>query len=150
MPTQPAVTLLQALHDLASLGQPRICAAGEAVHRQGMMPEGIVWVRQGRLRLETTASSGKTLVLGTVASGEILGLDAALASNPFHCTSIALEPCELLLIPREQFLRLLENTPGARLEVLHLLSTDLCAQHRRIRHLNACGPDCAEDGCCAS
>lgn len=145
MEAQHGTLLLQALQELTSKEQSLTCDTGEAAYREGCMPEGVVLLRKGSLRLETRSSQDTPFVLGVIRGGGIVGLDAVFASRPCQCSAIAVEPSELVLVPKERFVRLLDEIPGARLEVLRLLSSDLCAQHRRIRHLSCCKPTSVSD-----
>jgi CRP/FNR family transcriptional regulator, cyclic AMP receptor protein len=57
-----------------------------------------------------------------MAQGEVFGEVALLDGGPRSATCTAVEPCELLMIERAQFLELLETSPAITIKLLDVLA----------------------------
>lgn len=79
---------------------------------------------QGKAQLSITSTTGKTLILGIVEPGEVLGMAAATADRPYQWTAETLRPCHLSLVNREDFLLFLKERGDARLQAVRHLSSD--------------------------
>ena len=104
--------------------QPR-----QVVLRKGDPALQIYVILAGRLKAITAGGDGKQAALSIMGPGEVFGEVAVLDGEPRSATISALEPCELLLIQRNDFFYFLERTPGAAIELLKVLA-------RRLRRLS--------------
>jgi CRP-like cAMP-binding protein len=75
-------------------------------------------------------------VLGIMAQGEVFGEVALLDGGVRSATCTTIEPCELLLVEREQFMELLHSTPSIAVKLLHVLA-------QRLRRLSQRSEDAA-------
>jgi hypothetical protein len=91
---------------------------------EGDMARGEHILCQGRAELLTTNSDRKSLILKIAQSGEILGLNSALAGRPYEITVETLQPCQLAYIGREDFLTFIPDHADPCLEVAHHLGRD--------------------------
>ncbi|HEX5130092.1 MAG TPA: Crp/Fnr family transcriptional regulator, partial [Usitatibacter sp.] len=64
-----------------------------------------------RLRAYVSDASGREAVLSIMGPGEYFG-EVALDEGPRSASVITLEPCKLLVIPRNEFARFLETHPA--------------------------------------
>ena len=117
------------LDALASLAvrvryQPR-----QVVLRKGDPAIQIYVILSGRLKAITAGGEGKQAALSIMGPGEVFGEVALLDGEPRSATISALEPCELLIIQRNDFFHFLERNPSAAIELLKVLA-------RRLRRLS--------------
>jgi hypothetical protein len=77
--------------------------AGAVLFVEGQSPRGIYMLCKGRVKLSTTSSDGKTLILKIVQPGEVLGLHASVSNTPYEITAETGQPCQLNFIKREGF-----------------------------------------------
>jgi len=85
-------------------------------------------IAKGTLKIALRYEDGREIILTLLGVGDYFGELALLDGEPRSADAIAVEPCELLLLPRDVFLRFIEESPGAALRLLEALG----AQFRRL------------------
>jgi glucose-6-phosphate 1-dehydrogenase len=95
------------LNALALAFEPRAVAAGEVVIEQGERSGDVYVVCLGQLAVEGQEGHRP----GTLGDGDCFGEIAALHDQPRSATVRALTPCDLLVLRRGDFLRVLEDFP---------------------------------------
>ena len=68
--------------------------AGAIIFMEGQPARGVYVVRQGRVKLLTTNSEGRTLILKIARPGEALGLNSVITGKPYDVTAEILQPTE--------------------------------------------------------
>lgn len=111
---------------------------GAVVMMEGQAVRGVYVVCQGRVKLMTTNSEGKTLIVKIAQPGEVLGLQAAVIGQPYELTAETLQPSQLAFIPRDQFLRFLKMHGDACLRATQHLSNDCQGAYEVIRSIGLC------------
>lgn len=109
--------------------------AGAVLFVEGQSPRGIYMLCKGRVKLSTTSSDGKTLILKIAQPGEVLGLHATVSSTPYEITAETGQPCQLNFIKRDDFLRFLQAHGDACLKAAQHLSRDCQSAYQQIRSL---------------
>lgn len=105
---------------------------GSALFMQGQPAEGIYMLCQGRVKLCTYSSDGKTLILGIVEPGEVLGLSAVISDAEHEVTAEVLEPCQVNFVRKRDFMRFLSECPDGGINALLQLSRNYNAAHTQI------------------
>jgi CRP/FNR family cyclic AMP-dependent transcriptional regulator len=104
--------------------------AGEELWHEGEPGGRLGFLLAGRLQLKKdTEFKGKQVVVGVLAPGAVVGELSFLEGNPSPLTVAALEDCQLVLLPRQDFARLEKNHPDL---ALSLLKSVLQAASRRL------------------
>jgi CRP/FNR family transcriptional regulator, cyclic AMP receptor protein len=111
---------------------------GAIVLMEGQAARGIYIVCQGRVKLMTTNSEGKTLIVKIAQPGEILGLQSVVTGKPYELTVETLQPSQLAFISCDQFLRFLKTHGDACLRATQHLSQDCQAAYDVIRSIGLC------------
>ncbi len=111
---------------------------GAIVLMEGQAARGIYIVCQGRVKLMTTNSEGKTLIVKIAAPGEVLGLQSVVTGNPYELTVETLQPSQLAYISCEQFLKLIKTHGDACLRATQHLSQDCESAYDVIRSIGLC------------
>lgn len=110
------------LGKIAALARTRSCSTRQVVVTQGEPADALFAIIKGRLKVASSGPDGRDMVLGIMAEGEVFGEVALLDGGLRSATCTAVEPCELLVVERAQFLELLEQSPGIAVKLLHVLS----------------------------
>ena len=76
----------------------------------------------GAVKIIRRSLDGRELILSLIAPGEYFGELSLLDGEPRSADAVALEASELLVLPRDTFLRTLETTPSAAIRLLASLS----------------------------
>ena len=124
------------LASIAAVSRERTCKKGEVLVRQGDPCGDLFSVLQGRLKVGSLAGEDAEVLLSVVGPGEVFGEIALLDEEPRSATVVALEPCRLLIVPRDAFRPLLRQLPALALRLLQILA-------RHVRRLSARTEDAA-------
>jgi CRP-like cAMP-binding protein len=100
-------------------------AKGQAVFHQGEAGTSLYLIESGAVKILITTPEGKGLVLRLLGPGDFFGELSLLDGEPRSADAIAQEPCELLLLRREDFLRFLEARPTVAARLLAAVSRRL-------------------------
>lgn len=125
------VPLLQSLSDaelrnVASLSTKRRVRAREVVVQQSEPGNELFVLVSGHLKVVSTDPEGRDAGLNVLGPGEVFGEVALLDGGPRSATIVALnEPCELLVIRRENWLRFLRESPDTAVQLLGVLAARL-------------------------
>jgi len=109
--------------------------AGAIIFMEGQPARGVYVVRQGRVKLLTTNSEGRTLILKIAKPGDALGLNSVITGKPYDVTAEILQPAELAFIPRADFLNFITLHGDACLHFASLLSRDCRAAYEVARSI---------------
>jgi CRP-like cAMP-binding protein len=111
-----------------------LCVRQRFVGRQIVLRKGdpalqLFVIARGRLKAVTPGGAGREAALSIMGPGEVFGEVALFDGEPRSATITALEPGELLCLPRNDFLRFLERSPTVAVRLLEVLA-------RRLRRLS--------------
>ena len=86
---------------------------GEVIFRQGDIGDFLYVVRKGSVKISRLNSDGCDVVQNYIAAGNYLGEMALLSDEPMArtATATAVVPCELVTLPKEDFLAILRASP---------------------------------------
>ena len=100
--------------ELASLARSlrrRTYKKGEVVYHQEDPPGSLFIVVKGIVKMQLAATSGKNLTIGWITAGGFFGTMSVLKEGVRPENAVALEPCELLVMGRDQFRSFLRQHP---------------------------------------
>ncbi|MEN7973616.1 MAG: cyclic nucleotide-binding domain-containing protein [Verrucomicrobiota bacterium] len=83
---------------------------GEFIFRQGEAPDHIRIVRSGRVRI-VEELNGTPMELAEFGEGQCFGETSVIAIHSHTASALALEDCDLLVIPREKLFKLHGTDP---------------------------------------
>jgi CRP-like cAMP-binding protein len=100
-------------------------ARGQVIFTEGDPGTNLCVVEEGRVRISVSSEDGKELVLRLLGPGEFFGELSLLDGEPRSADAVAHDPCQLLLLQRDDFLRFVESRPRVALALLAVLSRKL-------------------------
>jgi len=109
--------------------------AGAILFMEGEAARGVYIVCQGRVKLLTTNSDGKTLIFKIAKPGDVLGLNAAISGTSHEITAETLQPTQLAYISREDFVKFIKEHGDACLQVAQHLGRDCHSAYEVIRSI---------------
>lgn len=127
--SQPSMKTLDHLKHTSSYPE------GAMVFMEGQTARGVYIVCQGRAKLMTTNSEGKTLILKIAQPGDVLGMHAVVSGRPYEITAETLQPCQLAFIAQDDFLRFLKQNGDACLQAAQQISRDCQSAYDSIRSI---------------
>jgi CRP/FNR family transcriptional regulator, cyclic AMP receptor protein len=107
----------------------RECPPQSVILREGEGGDSIFLIGSGAVQIVLLGKDGQEIVLAILRNGEVFGEMSLFQQKPRSATVIAKEPCLLLEIKGEEFLKLAHTYPDIELKMLLTLS-------ERLRHVN--------------
>ncbi len=111
---------------------------GALVFMEGQSARGAYILCHGQVKLMTTNSDGRTVILKIVQAGEILGLSSVVTGKPHELTAETLQPSQLAYIGREDLLRFLKEHGDACLQAAQHLSRECQSAYDVVRSIGLC------------
>jgi CRP/FNR family transcriptional regulator len=125
----PAVKALDTMKFMA------VYPKGSVLFVEGEQPRGVFIICSGRVKLTTSSSEGKTLIVKIAEAGEVLGLSGTILATAFEVSAETLEPSQINFIRREDFVGFLNAYPEACMHTAEQLSEKYHSAQREIRSL---------------
>lgn len=117
------------LHRLTAVLKALALSKGTVLCHQGEHCDGFYLIRSGRIRVMETGPEGEEQVLAYLGRGDTLG-ELALLTGEVHTTSVVLDTaCELLVLSKREFDKLLEENPLIGAQLSRLLSRRLAVSY---------------------
>lgn len=123
------------LRDFDEITVGNLYPKGALLFGEGQSPRGVYILCQGRLKLSMTSRVGRSLILGIMEAGEVLGLNAVISNTPYGVTAEVLEPCQAKFVRKEDFLKFIEYDDQVRLNVLEHISRHYSCAYTQLRFL---------------
>lgn len=109
---------------------------GDALMKEGDMSNSMYWVQSGTLRLFKKKGQG-FIELGVVHSGEVVGEMSFLDNQPRSASVEALQPCDIVEIPRGKFDEFINAQPTWMKSLIQTLVKRLRTTNNRVRELES-------------
>ncbi len=110
------------LAEVATCFMRRRYKKGEVICRQGDPASGLYVVEAGTVNHLATAMDGRELHVALNRRCEAFGLTSLIDGDAERTSSVALEHCQLLIIDRTEFCRLLQEYPRLALGILNVFT----------------------------
>jgi uncharacterized membrane protein len=140
MPVDPALLAGVALFRSMDADERRALAAvmdlqevhaGDIVFREGEAGDSLLCVVDGRLDTHVHDNAGQEIILDTVGSGDTVGEMSMLDGRPRSATLRCAEDARLLVLGRDELLRVLPRAPHMALDMM----AEMAARARRVDDL---------------
>lgn len=95
---------------------------GFVLFAEGQETLGVYVLRDGRVKLSIGSDNGKSLILGLVGRGTVLGLPGAILATPYAVTAEVVKSAKLSFLSRDDLLRHLHATEGAAFAAAEMVS----------------------------
>jgi len=124
-----------ALDSLNEVSHQSILPPGAILFVEGQSPRGLFLLSSGKVNLSTTSREGKILILKTAATGEALGLSAAILGMGYEMTAETATSCQLNFVDRKHFLELMQSDHEIAMHCAEALSRDFQSACRDMHDL---------------
>lgn len=116
---------------LRDLGRRRSLRAGSTLFMEGDDPADLMIIETGDVKLTTTSSNGREVVLDVLGPDELLGELSAIDGVARSASAIALTDVEVISVPVDRFLAFLREHPVAMGALLAVVVRRLRSSNRR-------------------
>ena len=108
---------------------------GQTIFSEGFFPQGLFCVNSGKIKLSQSGDNGREQIIRLIKDGDILGYRALLSGEKYSASAVALEDCNVCLIPKDIFFRVIESEASLSMQIMKLLSHDLGKAEHKITNL---------------
>jgi CRP/FNR family transcriptional regulator, cyclic AMP receptor protein len=123
----------QAVSTLDQIKFTAMYPKGSLLYVEGEKARGVFVLCSGKVKLTTSSTEGRTLIVRIAGPGEVLGASAVLLQKPYEISAETLEPCQINFIRAEEFMSWIQNDRTAMMSVARQLSGDYYSAQREIR-----------------
>ncbi len=106
---------------IAKIGGNKKLAANETLFLKGDPGSALYGVLSGRVRISSSSPDGKEVIISILEPGGVFGEIALLDGMPRTADASALEPVELFMIHRREFLEFLKGHPTLTTHLLKMV-----------------------------
>jgi CRP/FNR family transcriptional regulator len=126
---------MPALQKLNEIKSTAVYPKSAMLFIEGQQPRGVFVLCNGKVKLSTSSSEGKTLITKLSEAGDVLGLNATISNRPYEVTAEMIEPGQANFIPRDALLRFLAEHGEVALRLAEQLSRNYYTAYEEIRTL---------------
>lgn len=141
-----SITALRTLPMFESLGNERLekiagfaslrrVARHAAVLQAGDHTDNIYLILTGMLKVQISDQEGREVILSMLGTGEMFGEMGVIDDHPRSATVVSTEPCDLVVIPKEDFKACLAENFEVSLYIIRNLVKRLRNADRKIESL---------------
>jgi CRP/FNR family cyclic AMP-dependent transcriptional regulator len=113
------------LDKLARFSKFKLVKAKEVIFNKAEPGNQMAVIVKGRVKMSTLSEEGREMTFGVLEAGEIFGEISLLDGKQRSATITTLEPTELLVIDRRDFIPFLEQYPKVAIKLLSTLAQRL-------------------------
>ncbi len=108
---------------------------GQLIFQEGETGDALYVVLKGRVKVCLYDEEGREYVLDVIGKDGFFGELALIDELPRSANAIAMESCDILIVKRHDFLKLLLENPGISVNILKVLASRLRVADERIKWL---------------
>jgi CRP/FNR family transcriptional regulator len=125
----------EALQELNALRQTSVYPKGTLLFVEGQPCRGLFVLCSGKAKLTASSRQGRSVIVRVANPGEVLGLSAVVSNSAYEVSAETLGPAEANFLPRDRFIRFLQNHAEVSLQVAHCLSTELQRAYHQVSRI---------------
>lgn len=100
----------------------QLYSKGEIIFREAGYPSGIFYIIEGKVKKYKVDKEGREQIIYVANQGELIGYHAILAEDRYPDSASTLEKSRIAFIPKEDFLKTIQQSPVLNRRLLKTLS----------------------------
>lgn len=121
--------------DMESVKFTGVYPKGSLLFVEGEQPRGVFIICSGKVKLTTSSTEGRTLIVKIAEEGEVLGASASILGKTYEVSAETIEPSQVNFIKRDDFMKFLNTSAEACMHTAQQLSEKYHSAQREIRTL---------------
>jgi len=106
-----------------------------SIFQEGDPSDWLFVVSNGKVKITKLSADGKEIILEVIKAGEVFGAVAVLNGFPYPANAVAMEDSEILKIPRNSLMRLLDRFPDMLYSIMQELGERIKDSHETARNI---------------
>ncbi len=107
----------------------------DTIYQEDDFPKRLYFLASGKIKLVKTSEMGKEYITDIVNEGNFIGYQALISGIEYTETAVAMEDCELSLIPKEDFYALLYNNRDFSTQFIKMLANQSIEKEEQLLSL---------------
>ena len=132
------IDLARGVNELENLSKDRKSITykkKETIFHEGDFPNNLYYIASGNVKLFKMNQEGKEYITGLFKEGEFFGFISLLENSAYKETAQALEESKVFLIPKQDFISLLNNNRDVSAQFIKMLSNNLIEKEEKLLQL---------------
>lgn len=126
---------LEELNSLSNDRELRTYPKKATIFSEGEFPYQLYFIAKGKVKTFKMNEEGKEFITGMHREGDFIGYLALLEGSPYLESAVALEECEIAIIPKDDFISLLHNNRDVSNKFIKILANNLAETEDRLLKL---------------
>ncbi len=123
------------LEKIAKVAERKRVERSASIVRAGDSTDSLYILLTGRAKVTNTDEEGKEIILAWLESGEFFGEMGLIDGSPRSASVVAVEPCELLSLSKDEFQRCMRDNFQVAQKLMQILVRRLREADRKIESL---------------
>lgn len=120
------------LHSLSADRRVSRVPRKQLIYAEGDEPTRLYFLKAGRVKTHHTNRNGKEFITGIHQAGDFFGYLALISGTDYPESATALEDCELVAIPKQDFLALLYGNARVTQEFVRMLANQVSDREKNL------------------
>lgn len=125
----------RAAKELSKLSEDRVTREfkkKEYIYSEGQHPNWIFFISSGKVKLFRTNEYGKELIVSILGPGEFFGYLPVIQQTPYNESATAMEDCDLVLIPKQDFFLMLTQKRDFTVQFIKMLANNVSDNEKQL------------------
>lgn len=109
---------------------------GQGIFFENNRPQGLYCVHVGKIKISKTGTGGKEQIVRFAKDGDVIGYRAMLSGETYSANAVALEDSEICFIPKDSFIKIVQNNTELAFKLMDLVAKDLKQAEKKITELS--------------
>lgn len=126
---------LNGLGNLAANKKVKSLKKKDTLYAEGSYPSGLFFLLKGKVKEYRCNDYGKEYITNLYKEGDFFGYLDLLQAEPYQQTAVCLEASEVAVIPKDDFLKLLQGSRDVASKFIRMLSDNVKDREEKLLHL---------------
>jgi CRP/FNR family transcriptional regulator len=113
-----------ALADYDAMSTHVVLSSGSVLFTEGQKSQTVTTICEGKIKLTRSSRDGKTMLVKIAKPGDVVGLSAALTDSPYEVTAQTIEPTQVKVFQRKDFLLFIGHHLEGTLHAVESLNSE--------------------------
>ncbi len=107
----------------------------QAIYQEGKRPRFLFYLVKGKVKGFRTHEDGKEYITDLYADGDFIGYPALIEDKNYDDSTVALDTCEVMQIPREDFLQMMYGNMEVAAKFIRIITQNVKEKEERLLNL---------------
>ena len=123
------------LKDLAKDRKVKLFKKKAEIFSEGDMPLNLFFIKSGNIKVFKSHPDGKELITNLYNENDFFGFESILQNENYKESAIAMQDTELIMIPRYDFMLMIQSHPDVSASFINLLCKKVAERERQLINL---------------